>query len=90
MNWWQRLRARRALESQLQKELRFHVDQHTNDLVTGGLDPVEARLDERAGRTHQGAADEHRAPGAEHTRHRDAGAGRGALPTCDATTAGCG
>ena len=43
MNWWQRLRARRALESQLQKELRFHVDQHTNDLVTGGLDPVEAR-----------------------------------------------
>ena len=43
MNWWQRLRARGKLESQLQKELRFHLEQHTSDLMAAGLDPHEAR-----------------------------------------------
>ena len=33
MTWWQRLWRRRQLEDQLEKELRFHLDQHTADLI---------------------------------------------------------
>lgn len=43
MTWWQRLFHRRKLEEQLDKELRFHLDQYTNDLIARGRDPEEAR-----------------------------------------------
>src|SRR5262249_12708007 len=43
MTWWHRLWRRRKMEKQLEKELRFHLDQHTADLIGQGLDPEEAR-----------------------------------------------
>jgi putative ABC transport system permease protein len=43
MNWWRRLRSRKKMEEELEKELRFHLEQHTADLITQGLDPDEAR-----------------------------------------------
>jgi predicted permease len=42
MIWWQRLWRRRQMEEQLEKELRFHVEQHTSDLIARGYDPEEA------------------------------------------------
>ena len=47
MTWWHRLWRRTQMEEQLEKELRFHIDQHTNDLIARGLDPVEARRQAR-------------------------------------------
>ncbi len=43
MNWWQRLWRRNKMEEQLDKELRFQLDEHTNDLIAQGHDPEEAR-----------------------------------------------
>src|SRR5262245_5230278 len=43
MNWFGRLLRRDRMEEQLEKELRFHVEQHTRDLVARGCDPQEAR-----------------------------------------------
>jgi predicted permease len=43
MSWWRRLFGRRRLDAQLEKELRFHLDQHTADLIASGHDPAEAR-----------------------------------------------
>jgi putative ABC transport system permease protein len=43
MTWWQRLRRRNKLEEQLEKEMRFHLDRHTADLIGQGHDPAEAR-----------------------------------------------
>lgn len=43
MNWWLRLRRTKQLDDQLEKELRFHLDQHTNELIAGGFTPEEAR-----------------------------------------------
>src|SRR5438132_819168 len=43
MNWWNRLWRRRKLEEQLDKELRFHLDQYASDLIARGYDPEEAR-----------------------------------------------
>jgi putative ABC transport system permease protein len=43
MSWWHRLSLRKKMEEELEKELRFHVDQHTADLIAQGLDPAEAR-----------------------------------------------
>ena len=43
MNWWQRVWHRRRLEDQLEKELRFHLEQHTQDLISIGDSPAEAR-----------------------------------------------
>lgn len=43
MNRWQRLWGRNRMEKQLDKELRFHLEQHTADLISGGHDPSEAR-----------------------------------------------
>src|SRR5262245_2554389 len=43
MNWWQRLVNRRRLDADLEKELRFHLEQHTADLVASGYTPGEAR-----------------------------------------------
>ena len=43
MTWWNRLRRRTQMEEQLEKELRFHLEQHAADLMARGLDPQEAR-----------------------------------------------
>jgi predicted permease len=43
MNWWQRLWSRGRMEEQLERELRFHLDEHVADLVARGLSPREAR-----------------------------------------------
>jgi hypothetical protein len=43
MTWWRRLWIRKNMEVELKKELRFHLDQHTADLIAQGLDPEEAR-----------------------------------------------
>ena len=43
MTWWQCLWHRKQLEEQLDKELRFHLEQHAADLEARGADPGEAR-----------------------------------------------
>src|SRR5579884_1575458 len=47
MNWWRRLLRRARMEQQLDKELRFHLEQHADDLIAGGADPAEARRQAR-------------------------------------------
>ena len=47
MTWRQRLWRRSRLEEQLEKEMRFHLDQHTADLIAQGHDPAEARRQAR-------------------------------------------
>src|SRR5260370_36961695 len=47
MNWWQRLLRRRKMEEQLEKELRFHLEQHANELIAQGCNPQEARRQAR-------------------------------------------
>lgn len=47
MNWWSRLFHREQLEDQLEKELRFHLDRHTEDLVARGEAPDAARRQAR-------------------------------------------
>ena len=42
MNWWNRLLRRKKMEEQLNKELLFHIDQHSNDLIEKGYEPSEA------------------------------------------------
>ncbi len=43
MTWWQRLTRRKQMEEQLEKEMRFHLDEHTNELIAQGHAPEEAR-----------------------------------------------
>jgi predicted permease len=43
MTWWGRLLHRKQAEEQLDKELRFHVEQHAADLISRGHEPGEAR-----------------------------------------------
>ncbi|HVT14553.1 MAG TPA: ABC transporter permease [Thermoanaerobaculia bacterium] len=43
MTWLHRLLRRRQLEEQLEKELSFHLDQHTANLIARGHPPDEAR-----------------------------------------------
>ncbi len=43
MNWWQRLLHRSEMEEKLDKELRFHLEQHTKELIARGFSPAEAR-----------------------------------------------
>src|SRR5215210_7917356 len=43
MTWWQRLFRRRKLDEELDKELSFHLEQHTSDLIEQGYSPEEAR-----------------------------------------------
>src|SRR6185369_1738253 len=43
MSWIMRLLRRSALEQQLDKELRFHLEQHTADFIERGVAPDEAR-----------------------------------------------
>jgi predicted permease len=47
MTVWQRLFQRTQMEEQLEKELRFHIDQHTADLIARGHPPDEARRQAR-------------------------------------------
>src|SRR5467141_5332166 len=47
MNWWQRLLRRKKMEEQLEKELRFHLEQHASELIAQGLSPDEARRQAR-------------------------------------------
>jgi predicted permease len=47
MTWWNRLWRRKQMEEQLEKELRFHIEQHTADLIAQGHDPDEARRQAR-------------------------------------------
>lgn len=42
MSWWTRWFRRQRMEDQLEKELRFHLDQHASDLMARGLPPEEA------------------------------------------------
>jgi predicted permease len=42
VTWWGRVARRHTLERELDKELRFHVEQHAADLRARGLDPDEA------------------------------------------------
>jgi hypothetical protein len=43
MSWWHRFWLRKKMEEELEKELRFHLDQHTADLIAQGHAPEEAR-----------------------------------------------
>ena len=43
MNWWQRLLRRNKMEEQLEKEMRFHLEEHANELIANGVTPSEAR-----------------------------------------------
>ena len=43
MSWWTRLFRRKQMEEQLEKELRFHLDQHAGDLARRGLTADEAQ-----------------------------------------------
>jgi predicted permease len=47
MTWWHRLFQRSKNEEELEKELRFHLDQHTSDLIAQGYSPEEARRQAR-------------------------------------------
>jgi len=47
MTWWHRLVHRRLHEEQLEKELRHHLDLHTNDLMGQGYSPEEAQRQAR-------------------------------------------
>lgn len=47
MNWWKRLLRRRQMDDELEKELRFHVEQYTDDLVANGQDREQARRQAR-------------------------------------------
>ena len=43
MNGWQRLWRRKQMEEDLEKELRFHLDEHANRLIAQGYAPEVAR-----------------------------------------------
>jgi predicted permease len=47
MNWWSRLWRRKLMEEELEKELRFHLDQHENDLIARGRSAAQAKRDAR-------------------------------------------
>ncbi len=47
MTWWQRLWRRTKMEEQLEKELRFHLDQHASELIARGHSPNQARRQAR-------------------------------------------
>ena len=43
MNWWNRFRRRQQIDEKLEKELAFHLEEHTSDLIAQGFEPDEAR-----------------------------------------------
>jgi predicted permease len=47
MRWWLRLFRRGKYEEELDKELRFHLEEHTSDLIEQGHSPDEARRQAR-------------------------------------------
>ena len=47
MNWWSRLWRRNRLEDELEKELRFHLDQHASDLIARGHSAAQAQREAR-------------------------------------------
>jgi hypothetical protein len=47
MNWWKRLLHRRQMDEDLDKELRFHMDQYADDLIANGHDREQARRQAR-------------------------------------------
>jgi predicted permease len=47
MRWWQRLTRRNQMEVQLEKEMRFHLDEHTKELIAQGVAPEDARRQAR-------------------------------------------
>jgi predicted permease len=47
MTWLDRLLRRKQMEERLERELRFHLDEHTSDLIGRGVDPSEARRQAR-------------------------------------------
>jgi predicted permease len=47
MTWWQRLTRKSRMEEQLEKELSFHLDRHTADLIAQGRSPEAARRQAR-------------------------------------------
>ena len=47
MIWWHRLWRRKQMDEQLEKELRFHLEQHTTDLIARGQHPAEAQRQAR-------------------------------------------
>ena len=47
MNWWQRLWRRKRMEELLEKELRFHLDEHVNQLIAQGNSPDLAQRNAR-------------------------------------------
>ncbi len=47
MNWLNRLLRRKRMEEQLDKELRFHMEQHAADLIAQGRNPGDARREAR-------------------------------------------
>jgi predicted permease len=49
VNWLQRLWRRKKMEEQLEKELRFHLDEHVNELIARGDAPDMAQRNARLG-----------------------------------------
>ena len=47
MTWWRRIWQRSELDEQLDKELRFHIEEHTAGLIEEGVEPSEARRQAR-------------------------------------------
>src|SRR5215470_11463229 len=47
MNWFRRLLRRTEMDAQLERELRFHLDQHVADLIGRGHTPAEAQRQAR-------------------------------------------
>lgn len=47
MSWWTRLFLRKDVEAQLEKELRFHLEEHASDLIARGYPPDQARRQAR-------------------------------------------
>jgi predicted permease len=47
MTWWRRLWRRTQMEDRLEQELRFHLDQHTADLIAHGHRPEDAQRQAR-------------------------------------------
>ena len=43
MNWWNRFWRRQQIDEQLEKELAFHLEEHTSELIAQGYEPGEAR-----------------------------------------------
>src|SRR5690348_5289538 len=47
MSWWSRLWRRTRMEDQLERELRFHLDQRESELIARGRSPEQARREAR-------------------------------------------